>query len=196
MLVAFAHVAVTQLAGLAQHFINYFVKAVHVTRECVSIFHMAEVERKRLEIIAQVYAAVFARQNVLQADNEIAVLALLLRGGVDWIIEAHRVQEMPHSRPPNAGEHAVPAGIIASSECSILWKCKRQPFFRGAHNVYIDIYIRYILYLSYIFILAILVIIASYSSASNMFGAVCSFAFANCTATSKSSAIANRKQVK
>jgi len=131
MLVAFAHVAVTQFTGLAQHFINYFVKAVDVPRECVAILHMAEIERKRLKIIAQVNAAVFARQNVLQADNEIAVLVLLLRGGGDGIIEAHRVEEMPHSRPPNAGKHAVPAGIIASSECSILRK--RQPFFRGAH---------------------------------------------------------------
>jgi hypothetical protein len=119
MLVSFAHVAVTQFTGLAQHFINYFVEAVDVTRECVAILHMAEIERKRLEIIAQVDAAVLARQNVLQTDNEIAVLALLLRGGGDGIVEAHRVEEMPHSRPPHAGEHAVPAGIIASSECSI-----------------------------------------------------------------------------
>lgn len=141
MLVALAHIAVTELADLAQHFINYFVKAVHVTRECVSIFHMAEVQRKRLEIVTQVNAAVLARQNVLQIENEIAVLVLLLRGGCDGIIEAHRVQEMPHSGPPHAGEHAVPAGIIAPSECSILWK--RQPFFRGAHNVYIDIYTLY-----------------------------------------------------
>jgi hypothetical protein len=133
MLVAFAHVAVTELAGLAQHFINYFVKAIDITRECVAILHMTEIQRERLEIIAQVDAAVFARQNVLQAENEIAVLVLLLRGGCDGIVEAHRVQEVPHSRPPNAGKHAVSAGIIASSECSIPWKCKRQPFFRGGH---------------------------------------------------------------
>ena len=134
MLVAFAHVAVTQLAsGLAQHFINYFVKAIDITRECVAILHMTEIQRERLEIIAQVDAAVFARQNVLQAENEIAVLVLLLLGGCDGIVEAHRVQEVPHSRPPNAGKHAVSAGIIASSECSIPRKCKRQPFFRGGH---------------------------------------------------------------
>lgn len=137
MFVSFAHVAVTQFTGLAQHFINYFVEAVDVPRECVAILHMAEVERKRLEVVTQVNAAVLARQNVLQTENEIAVLVLLLRGRGDGVVEAHRVQEMPHSRPPHAGKHAVPAGIITSSECSI--SGKQQPFFRGAHNVYIDI---------------------------------------------------------
>ena len=119
MLVPLAHVAIREFAGLTQHFINYFVKAVHVTRECVAVLHVAKVERKRFEIVAQVNAAVLARQNVLQADNKFAVLVLLLRGGVDWIIEAHRVEEMPHSGPPHAGEHAVPAGIIAPFECVI-----------------------------------------------------------------------------
>lgn len=119
MLVALAHVAVREFAGLAQHFINYFVKAVDVTRECVAVLHMAEVERKRFKIIAQVNAAVLARQNVLQADNEIAVLVLLLRGRGDGIIETHCVQEVPHSGPPHAGEHAVPAGVIAPFECVI-----------------------------------------------------------------------------
>jgi hypothetical protein len=129
MFVAFAHVAVTEFAGLAQHFINYFVKAVNVTRECVAILHMAEVERKRFKIIAQVNAAVFARQNVLQTENEIAVLVLLLRGGGDRIVEAHRVEEMPHSRPPHTGEHAVSAGIIPSFERSISGFEQPKPFF-------------------------------------------------------------------
>ena len=131
MFVSFAHVAVTQFTGLAQHFINYFVEAVDVPRECVAILHMAEVERKRLEVVTQVNAAVLARQNVLQTENEIAVLVFLLRGGGDGVVEAHRVQEMPHSRPPHAGKHAVPAGIIASFERSISGQPK--PFFRGVH---------------------------------------------------------------
>ena len=138
MLVALADVAVAEFAGLAQHFINYFVKAVNVTRECVAVLHMAETERKCFKIIAQVDAAVFARQNVLQTDNEIAVLVLLLRGGCDGIVEAHRVQEMPHSRPPHAGKHAVPAGVIAPFECSISGFEQPKPFFRGVH-LYIDI---------------------------------------------------------
>ena len=119
MLVALANVAVREFASLAQHFINYFVKAVDVTRECVAVLHMAEVERKRFKIIAQVNAAVLARQNVLQAENETAVLVLLLLGGCDGVIEAHRVQEVPHSGPPHVGEHTVSAGVIAPFECVI-----------------------------------------------------------------------------
>ena len=61
MLVPFAHVAVREFASLAQHFINYFVKAVNVSRECLAVLHMACLKRKRFEIVVKVHAAILAR---------------------------------------------------------------------------------------------------------------------------------------
>jgi hypothetical protein len=68
----------------------------------------------------KVHAAILARQNVLQAYNEVAVLVLLLPGGVDGVVKTHRVQKMPHSRTPYAGKHPVTAAIIALFKRAIM----------------------------------------------------------------------------
>ena len=57
---------------------------------------------------------------MLQAYNEVAVLVLLLPGGVDGVVKTHRVQKMPHSWTPYAGKHPVAASIIALFKCAIV----------------------------------------------------------------------------
>ena len=109
MFVSFSHIAEFQIGFLIEHLVHHFMQVINVTREGVAAFHVAHPQRHHFEIVFQIDSTEFARQYMLQLQNKIAIVFFVLCGRIHGVIEAHGVQIVPHTWPPDGGKHAVAA---------------------------------------------------------------------------------------
>jgi hypothetical protein len=65
-----------------------------------------------LEIFAQIIPTFTARQNILQTQNKVAIVFLVFRLGIHWIIETNGVEQMPRTVAPNGCQEPVITIII------------------------------------------------------------------------------------
>ena len=114
--VPLAHVAVRQSRRFAEQLVHNFVQFVHVFGKGFAAGQMARAQRVVFEIGLQIGAAVLAGQDVLQPEYECPVAALVRVAGVHRIIEAHRVQKVPHGRTPHGGQKPVARHEIGFSK--------------------------------------------------------------------------------
>ena len=116
MLVPLAHVAVRQSGRFAEQLVHNFVQLVHVFGKGFAAGQMARAQRVVFEIGLQIGAAVLAGQDVLQPEYECPVAVFVRVARVHRIIEAHRVQKVPHGRTPHGGQKPVARHEIGFSK--------------------------------------------------------------------------------
>jgi len=130
MLVPLAHVAVRQSGRFAEQLVHNFVQLVHVFGKGFAAGQMARAQRVVFEVGLQIGAAVLAGQDVLQPEYECPVAVFVRIARVHRIIEAHRVQKVPHGRTPHGGQKPVARHEISFS------KYRFFPGAAGAGNMF------------------------------------------------------------
>ena len=103
VLVSFAHIAIRETGFFTKQLIDNFMQVIHVARKRVATDQMAWSQRMILVVCLQIGSAIFARQHVLQAQHERAIVAFVCCSGMNGIVETHGVQIMPHGRSPYGG---------------------------------------------------------------------------------------------